>query len=107
MTIFKCEKCEYQTKIKRLMNNHLNKKNPCKTEIVLMSKNPSKESEESEEKKNELKKKEQTLNERENDLIQKEKTLEKCIKKLADERKTLPHKPVSSQTKQTPHIIFA
>jgi hypothetical protein len=58
MPIYKCEKCEYQTKIKRLMNNHLNKKNPCKTEIVLMSKKPvepkkvyddlpSKESEES------------------------------------------------------------
>ena len=60
MPIYKCEKCEYQTKIKRLMNNHLNKMNPCKTEIVLMSKKsiepkniyddiPSKESEESNE----------------------------------------------------------
>jgi septal ring factor EnvC (AmiA/AmiB activator) len=38
MPIYKCEKCEYQTKIKRLINNHLNKKRPCKTEIVLMNK---------------------------------------------------------------------
>jgi flagellar motility protein MotE (MotC chaperone) len=34
MPIFKCHKCEYSTKIKCNFLKHLNKANPCKTEIV-------------------------------------------------------------------------
>lgn len=37
--IFKCEKCNYQTKHKSHFNKHLNKLNPCSNEVVVFNKN--------------------------------------------------------------------
>ena len=34
MLIYKCNSCEYTTKVKQNMTKHMNKKNPCKTKIV-------------------------------------------------------------------------
>jgi hypothetical protein len=123
---YNCENCGFFTKYKNRIDYHINKRRSCGIEHInfkrlkqnddlpsdekdetheLLDDNKIKESE-LEELKLLLEIKEQTLNERENELIQKENTLERCIQKLANERKTLTHKPVSSQTKQTPKIIF-
>lgn len=39
MTIYKCNKCEYTTKHKQNLYKHINKLNPCKTEIVVYNDN--------------------------------------------------------------------
>jgi predicted transcriptional regulator len=35
MPIYKCNKCEYTTKVKQNLNKHVNKKSPCKTELII------------------------------------------------------------------------
>jgi Mg2+ and Co2+ transporter CorA len=35
MPIYKCNKCEYTTKVKQNLTKHINKKSPCKTELII------------------------------------------------------------------------
>ncbi len=35
MPIYKCNKCEYTTKVKQNLTKHVNKKSPCKTELII------------------------------------------------------------------------
>lgn len=38
MVLFQCDKCDYTTKYKRNINNHLNKKKLCSNQIIRVNK---------------------------------------------------------------------
>lgn len=41
MPIYKCNKCEYTTKVKQNLTKHINKKSPCKTELIVYDDEPA------------------------------------------------------------------
>lgn len=39
MPFFACENCDYSTQHKQYIIKHINKKNPCKNQIIMVNKN--------------------------------------------------------------------